>query len=100
MSKMLSGGRSFPMPGGTVTSVNLTPNETGLGNWTSDQFITRFKDFENPQNVGIVPSGGFNTIMTWTLYAGMTEQDLRSIFHYLPSLEPLKNRVMRFTPGS
>jgi len=37
----------FNMPtGGTVRSANLTPNkETGIGNWTKEAFVVRFKAF-------------------------------------------------------
>ncbi|HYH55709.1 MAG TPA: cytochrome C [Anseongella sp.] len=37
---MFAGGRSFPVPGGTVTSTNITPHEgTGIGTWDKAAFI-------------------------------------------------------------
>jgi mono/diheme cytochrome c family protein len=36
----MAGGRVFEMPGGTLTSINLTPDkETGIGNWTKEMFM-------------------------------------------------------------
>jgi mono/diheme cytochrome c family protein len=97
-----AGGNEFIMPDGSVVrSLNLTPHETGLGNWTKEQFINRFKIYADssytPHTVG---AGEFQTIMPWLMYAGMTEEDLGAIFEYLQSIPPVENRVERFTPAS
>ncbi|MCX8011462.1 MAG: cytochrome c, partial [Ignavibacteria bacterium] len=39
----------------------------------------------------------FNTVMPWTMYAGMTESDLSAIYEYLKTLKPVSNKVERFT---
>lgn len=93
---MYSGGRYFEMPQGTVISKNITPDkQTGIGNWTREDFITRFKAFEN--NAHYANDGlntkDFNTIMPWANYAKMTEEDLGAIYAYLMSVKPLSNRV-------
>jgi hypothetical protein len=36
--------------------------------------------------------------MPWTLYAGMTEEDLGAIYDYLKSLPPVKNKVITYSP--
>jgi hypothetical protein len=41
--------------------------------------------------------GEFNSVMPWTLYAGMTEEDLGAIYEYLRSVAPVKNMVQRWT---
>jgi len=99
--KVLAGGFEFRMPIGTVRSANLTPDpETGIGSWTRAQFVKRFKDMD-PQ-AGYAPpavdAGAFNTVMPWTMYAGMTPEDLGAIYDYLRSLPPVKHPVERFTP--
>jgi hypothetical protein len=38
--------------------------------------------------------------MPWTMYAGMREQDLGAVYHYLRSLKPVQNAVIKFTPAS
>ena len=42
-----AGGREFPMPtGGVVRSANITPHPTaGIGKWTKDMFVQRFKAY-------------------------------------------------------
>lgn len=96
-SMHLAGGSEFPTPdGGILRSANITPDkETGIGNWTEDAFVQRFKEQEHP---AAVAPGGPNTIMPWSMYAGMEEADLRAIYKYLRSVEPIKNRMERFTP--
>jgi cytochrome c553 len=97
----LAGGTSMDLPFGTIRSANLTPDvETGLGAWTKEQFIQRFKSMATDQvkNMEMQP-GSFNTIMPWTMYAGMSEEDLGAIYEYLHSLKPVKNMVVKFTPA-
>jgi len=99
MDKAFSGGRKFPMPEGTVSTPNITPHpETGIGQWTKDAFVARFKayDLENGYQPPTVKPGEFNTIMPWTMYAGMDETDLAAIYTYLQSLEPIDNKVEIF----
>ncbi len=96
-----AGGSEFPIPPGVVRAVNITPDEeTGIGSWTEEMFIQRFRSYADSVYVD-QPLGptDFNTIMPWRMYAGMTDQDLRAIFAYLKSeIPPVKNAVVRFTP--
>lgn len=95
-----AGGREFPMPGfGVVRSVNITPDkETGLGSWTKEAFIKRFKYYRDSSFVlPVVPPNKMNTLMPWTMYAGMTEDDLGAIYEYLQTLKPISNNVLRFS---
>lgn len=93
----LAGGMEFPTPdGGILRSANITPDkETGIGKWTEDAFVQRFKMHENPATVA---PGGPNSIMPWSMYAGMKEEDLRSVYKYLMTVKPIKNKMERFTP--
>jgi cytochrome c2 len=91
------GGRMFEMPGGKVYSANLTPDpETGIGGWTAEQFVARFKAYSVPGNVPKMAAGQVNTIMPWVMYSGMDTSDLRSIFAYLKTVKPIKNQVVHF----
>jgi hypothetical protein len=95
-----SGGRSFPFPDGSVvTSSNITPDpETGIGSWTEEMFVSRFKQYADSGYVNPkVNPGEFNSLMPWTMYAGMKEEDLKAIFAYLKTLKPMKNEVIKFT---
>ena len=97
----LAGGAEINLPIGIIRSANLTPDvETGLGAWTKEQFIQRFKSMATDQVKNMeVQQGSFNTIMPWTMYGGMTEEDLGAIYEYLHSLKPVKNMVVKFTPA-
>ncbi len=96
----MAGGFEFGLPtGGIVRSMNITPDkETGIGNWTRDFFIQRFKLYADsayvPAKIG---PGDFNTTMPWTMYAHMTEEDLGAIYEYLQTVPPISHRVERFT---
>jgi len=92
-----AGGRRFPMSFGTLTSANLTPDkETGIGNWTKKMFLDRFKTYvQDKHAVANVGLAEFNSIMPWTMYAEMNDEDLGAIYTYLHSLAPIKNSVVR-----
>ncbi len=96
-----AGGFEFRLPGGIVRSANLTPGRTGIGNWTEEQFVSRFKRYDMPVD-SILQTGptDFNTVMPWTMYAGMKDEDLKAIFAYLKSLDPIENTVIKFSPAA
>jgi len=97
---MYSGGREFQFPDGNVLkSANITPDiETGIGKWTEEEFIKKFKSYTDSGYVSPkVAPGEFNTIMPWTMYAGMTEEDLSAIYAYLRTVPPMKNQVVKFS---
>jgi mono/diheme cytochrome c family protein len=100
MEDAFSGGRVFEMPSGTITSSNITPHKgTGIGAWTREQFIQRFKAYEDSlmQHLPVQPSD-FNTLMPWTMYASMTESDLGAVYAYLKSLPEKEKSITRFVP--
>lgn len=91
------GGRLFEMPNGKVYSANISPDkETGIGGWTVDQFVQRFKAYSDPANVPTMDPKEVNTIMPWSMFAGMDTSDLRSIYAYLQTVKPIKNKVVHF----
>jgi len=98
----LAGGTVFPMPGhpeyGLVRSANLTPDDaTGLGTWTREQFVGRFKAaLDDPRNGVIAEPGHTWTLMPWAEYAGMTEADLGAMFAWLQTVPPIRHEVVRF----
>ena len=94
-----AGGFEIPMEtGGTCRAANITPDkETGIGSWTKDMFIKRFKYYANNDSL-IVNHGDPNSEMPWMIYATMTEEDLGSIYDYLRTVKPVKNHITKFTP--
>lgn len=95
------GGMEFPGSAGIVRSPNITPDaNTGIGAWTEEAFVTRFKIYaDSSYQAPKVGSKDMNTPMPWMMYAGMREDDLKAIFTYLKSLKPIQNSVERFTPA-
>jgi len=78
--------------GQTVYSSNISPDtETGIGDWTVERFIARFKAYEGARIP--VADIGFQTQHAWTEYARMTESDLADIYAYLMSHPPVRQRV-------
>ena len=80
---------AFSGPWGVSFTANLTPDpETGLGKWTEDMFITAMKTGRQ-QGKGrpILPP------MPYFVVAELTDDDIKSLFAYLQSLPPVKNRV-------
>lgn len=97
----LAGGMEFDLPWGIMRSANITPdNETGIGNWTREEFVARFKSFagDSLTNISVKPDQ-YNTIMPWSFFAGMTEDDLSAIYAYLKTVKPVHNSVIHFTPA-
>lgn len=98
LEKYFAGGNAYPLPGGTVYAANITPDkETGIGSWEKEDFILRFKTFQDStmQNMHVGESE-FNTVMPWIQYSGMTDEDLGLVFDYLMSIEPISNPMERF----
>jgi mono/diheme cytochrome c family protein len=97
-----AGGREFPFPSGAVVrSVNLTPDpETGLGRWDEELFIETFRSHSDSLTLAtLLGPADMNSIMPWTMYGKMKEEDLKAIFAYLRSVTPVKNKVIRFSPA-
>ena len=92
-----AGGREFLLPNGKIVrSANITPDiETGIGNMTREAFIGRFKSML-PEQVRKIEAKERNTIMPWSSYAGMKEEDLGAIYDYLRTVKPIKNQVEKW----
>lgn len=99
----LAGGFEFGLPtGGTVRSANITPDtETGIGSWSSQDFVNKFKMYNDSSYTNMtVEKNSFNTLMPWMMYKDMKTEDLEAIYAYLQSIEPVANTVSKFTPGT
>lgn len=96
------GGREFPFPDGSVViSSNISPDkETGIGNWNEEAFVNMFRARvdSTAMNAKVNP-GEFNSVMPWTMYGNMNEEDLKAIFAYLKTVKPINNQVVKFKPA-
>ncbi|MGI9290513.1 MAG: c-type cytochrome [Gammaproteobacteria bacterium] len=79
-----AGGHALETPYGIFYTPNITPDpETGIGNWTTDEFVTALREGTGPDGRHYYPSFPFPS------YAGMTEADARDMFAYMQTLEPV-----------
>jgi len=96
------GGRQFNFPGGLVTAHNISPDkQLGIGSWTKEQFINRFKMFtDSAWKSAKLSATDFNTPMPWSMYAGMSAQDLSALFDFLQSQKPMANKVNKWVANT
>ncbi len=96
MSKMFGGGFTFDLPMMKVTVANITPDSaTGIGAWTEEMFVSKFKNNSSDAVVNTRP-GRMNTIMPWSEYGKMKDEDLRAIYAYLRTVKPISNKVEKY----
>lgn len=82
-------------PWGVSFAANLTPDQTGIGNWTLDNFKRamkqgKFKGLENSRE--LLPP------MPWQNYKNLKDDDIEAMFVYLKSLKPVSNAVPNAVP--
>jgi mono/diheme cytochrome c family protein len=105
LSQAFAGGLAFPLATGSVVrSPNITPdNATGIGKWTKEMFIARFKAYRLEKGKAVtlpkIEKGRFNTVMPWTSFAQMTDEDLGDIYDYLRTVKPITSSPVRFSPA-
>ena len=77
-------------PWGATFAANITPDESGIGTWTLEQFKRpptqgRSKGLENGRML--------QPPMPWFNYTTMADGDVAAIFAYLKSIKPVRNVV-------
>jgi mono/diheme cytochrome c family protein len=83
----LAGGYALKSPFGTFYSPNITPDkDTGIGNWSDDDFVRAFQEGINPDGDAYFPA------FPYTSYTGMSREDLLAIKAYLFSLDPVRKQ--------
>lgn len=83
-------------PWGTSYAGNLTPHETGIGNWNLEQFKkvlreAKYKGLDNSRP--IMPPMPKH-------YSYLTDDDIAAIFEYLKTIKPIDNVVPSYRPPS
>jgi mono/diheme cytochrome c family protein len=95
-SKVFSGGFVFDNPVLKVAVANITPDSaTGIGAWSEEVFVNKFKTNASEQMLSTKP-GRKNSIMPWSMYGKMKEEDLRAIYAYLRTVKPISNKVEKY----
>jgi mono/diheme cytochrome c family protein len=83
-----SGGRPIETPFGTLVSPNITPDrETGIGDWTDDEFDAAVRHGRDRTGARLYPA------MPFPYYTRMTPEDVADIRAYLATIEPVHKAV-------
>lgn len=82
------GNKPLNLEGEVMLTSNLTPDkETGIGNWTEEQFVRALKyglkDGEHALRYPMLP------------FTTLTDYEAKAIFAYLKTVPPIKNNVPR-----
>jgi cytochrome c5 len=91
-----AGGLPIDTPFGTFYSPNITPDkETGIGNWTEQDFIRALKDGRDPKGRNYFP------VFPYIYFSKMTDDDARALYAYFMSIPAinLKNKALPFPFG-
>lgn len=89
LSKAYAGGETFPLgPGLTTISANITPDATGIKDWTVDEIAATLKT-DKEKGVGRMlcppmPGGA-------AAFANLTDADRSDIANYVHTLPPIQN---------
>ena len=75
---------------GVSYAANITPDDTGIGNWTEAQF---FKAIREGKSKGLDGTRPLLPPMPWQIYRSMKDEDLKAIFAYIKTLPAIKNVV-------
>ncbi len=81
-----AGGAAFPTTVGTFWPGNLTPDpETGIGNWTAEQFVDAMMRGVSPDRRHYFPAFPYSS------YRNMRVEDVLDLWAYLNTLEPVRS---------
>ncbi len=84
----LTGGLALKSPFGTFYTPNITPDrETGIGGWSTADFIRAMTQGLTPKGEHYYPS------FPYTSYTRMSRRDLVDLKAYLDSLKPVRKAV-------
>lgn len=75
---------------GASFAANITSDQTGIGNWTEEQFR---KAFTQGKYMGIDNGRMLLPPMPWQDFSKMKDEDVKAVFAYLKSTKPVKNAV-------
>jgi mono/diheme cytochrome c family protein len=83
-----AGGRPIETPFGIVAAANITPDrETGIGDWTAQQFDAAVRRGRRPDGKRLYPA------MPFLYYTKMSQADVLAIRAYLNTITPVHHEV-------
>ncbi len=88
-----SGGAPLAGPWGSVASANITPDASGIEYYSEASFITVLR-------TGYVGARKLNSIMPFGYFKNLSDDDLKAIYAYLRTVQPIKHRVDNSLPAT
>lgn len=85
-------------PWGVSYAANLTPDETGIGNWTEAQFFKAIREQKFMGLDGTRPLMPPMNFVAEGLSAAASDSELSAIFAYLKTIKPVHNVVQQPKP--
>jgi mono/diheme cytochrome c family protein len=82
-----AGGRALNTPFGVIYSANITPDATGIGHWTEQQFARALREGLAADGTHLYPA------FPYTAYTKVSDADVHALYAYFQSLRPV-----RYTP--
>ena len=73
---------------GQSYAANITSDPTGIGSWPEENFLRAIR---HGKSKGIEANRDLLPPMPWFVYKNMTDEDLRAIFAYLKTTNPVHN---------
>jgi mono/diheme cytochrome c family protein len=96
MDKLFAGGFTFNLGTFVANTANITPDSaTGIGKWTEEMFLDKFKHYRDPA-VYVSNPGKINSIMPWSLFSKMDDFDIKAMYRYLRTIKPVNNLVEKY----
>lgn len=91
-----AGGLPLNTPFGTFYSPNITPDkDTGIGNWTEEDFIRALKEGRDPKGRNYFP------VFPYIYFSKTTDEDAKALYAYFMSIPAVKqeNKPLPFPFG-
>ena len=84
-----AGGLALQTPFGTIVAPNITPDrDTGIGNWTDDEFVAALHEGRGHNGTRLYPA------MPYPAYTKMTDADVLAMRAYFATVTPVHNMVI------
>ncbi len=83
------GNKMFQLDGTPISTLNISQDkETGIGNWSEEDFIHAVKS-------GIVPNKQAALRYPMQPYFNLSDAELKAVYAYMKTVPPIKNKVER-----
>lgn len=77
----MAGGLPFKTPFGTLYSTNITPDpDTGIGNWTEEQFANAMRKGVRPDGQHLYPA------FPYTAFTKLSDEDVSALYAYMKTV--------------